>query len=72
MKNIPWKRIFVGCALFAALVLARCIATVVRTVYYGGRDPLNALAADPWTYLGLAAVLLGAAAYLCRAGKKEE
>ena len=56
MKKIPWKGIFIGSMVLVVLVLARCIATVARELYYGREAWLNVVLQDKWFYVGIAAV----------------
>lgn len=55
MKTL-WKGLFWGSMVMSLLVLARCIATVARELYYGRHAWLDVILQDPWTYVGLAAV----------------
>ncbi len=56
MKRIPWKGIFIGSLILFVLVLARCIATVLREQYYGRTQFMDVILQDPWFYVGIAAV----------------
>lgn len=58
MKKIPWKGICIGGIVMSVLVLARCVATIVRELYYGRDQWLNLILQDPWTYVGMAAVVV--------------
>lgn len=70
MKRFPWKGAFIDCMVIVALVAARCAATYGMTTYYGGNGLLEILA-DTWTYVGLAAALVGIIALICwRSSKK--
>jgi uncharacterized membrane protein len=58
VKKIPWKGIFWGSLVMFLLVLARCIATVARELYYGRQAWLNVVLQDRWLYVGIAAVVV--------------
>ncbi len=72
MKKIPWKSIFIGAVVLVVLVIARCIATVCMTEYYGGTNGMEIVWSDPWTYIGMAAVAVAivSAVMSCKDGKK--
>lgn len=59
MKNIPWKGIFIGCVIMVVLVIAKSGVTAGMAAYYGGASALSRIMADPWTYVGIAAALIG-------------
>lgn len=59
MKNIPWKGIFIGCVIMTVLVIAKGCVTAGMTWYYGGRNWWDKIFADPWTYVGMAAAMVG-------------
>jgi uncharacterized membrane protein len=40
------------------LVLARCIATVARELYYGRDQWMDLILQDTWFYVGIAAVVV--------------
>ena len=58
MKKIPWKSICIGSIVMSVLVLARCVATIARELYYGRDQWMNLILRDPWTYVGMAAVAI--------------
>ena len=58
MKKIPWKGLFFASMVMTVLVLARCIATVVRELYYGREAWLNVVLQDNWLYVGIGAVVV--------------
>lgn len=59
MKNIPWKGIFIGCAVMTVLVIAKGCVTAGMTWYYGGTNWWDKIFADPWTYVGMATAMIG-------------
>ena len=73
MKMIPWKGIAIGCLVAALLIVARCVVTVGKGVYYH-YDYLPKLIQDPWFYVGIvaAAVGMGALAALAVQVKKRQ
>lgn len=72
MKNIPWKGIFIGCSLMTVLVIAKCVTTAGRHLYYGGRNWANLVFSDPWCYVGIAAACVGViACIMWRKGHKK-
>lgn len=58
MKKTPWKGIFLGSMVLVLLVLARCIATVARELYYGRDQWMDLILQDTWFYVGIAAVVV--------------
>ena len=58
MKKFPWKTLMLGSAVMMLLVLARCIATVARELYYGRQAWMNVVLQDRWFYVGVAAVVV--------------
>ena len=58
MKKTPWKGIFLGSLVLVLLVLARCIATVARELYYGRDQWMDLILQDTWFYVGIAAVVV--------------
>ena len=58
MKKTPWKGIFIGSMVMTVLVLARCIATVARELYYGRDQWMDLILRDAWFYVGIAAVVV--------------
>ena len=58
MKKAPWKGIFIGSMVMTVLVLARCIATVARELYYGRDQWMDLILQDAWFYVGIAAVVV--------------
>ena len=52
------KKLMIGSTVMTVLVLARCIATVFIERYYGRTEWLHVILADPWFYVGIAAVVL--------------
>lgn len=72
MKNFPWKKLLIACAVITALVIAKGINTAIRTVYAGKANWIGAIFVDPWTYVGLAAAMVGAGAgIILLLGKKK-
>lgn len=66
MKKIPWRGICVGSTVMTVLVLARCIATVAREIYYNRTGYMALILQDPWFYVGIAAAAVtGIAAVMC-------
>lgn len=64
MKKFPWKPIFIGCCIMTVLVIAKGINTAIRTIYAHAGSWLNAIFSDPWTYVGIACVLIGVVAFV--------
>ena len=58
MKKIPWKGLFFASMVMTVLVLARCIATVARELYYGRDQWMDLILQDTWFYVGIAAVVV--------------
>jgi uncharacterized membrane protein len=58
VKKTPWKGIFLGSMVLVLLVLARCIATVARELYYGRDQWMDLILQDTWFYVGIAAVVV--------------
>jgi uncharacterized membrane protein len=58
VKKTPWKGIFLGSMVLVLLVLARCIATVARELYYGRDQWMDRILQDAWFYVGIAAVVV--------------
>jgi uncharacterized membrane protein len=58
VKKTPWKGIFIGSMVLVLLVLARCIATVARELYYGRDQWMDLILQDTWFYVGIAAVVV--------------
>ena len=52
------KKLMIGSTVMTVLVLARCIATALMERYYGRPDWLPVVLADPWFYVGAAALVL--------------
>ena len=67
MKRKTWKTICILSLVMTFLVLARCVATAVRELYYGRSQWLDVILQDPWLYVGggaLFLVYISAIAYL--------
>ena len=64
MKKLPWKGIAFGCGMTAVLVLARCVVTAGRFLYYGGTYWQSEIMQDPWFYIGMASAAICVAALL--------
>ena len=62
MQKIPFKSIGIGCAIMTLLVVARCLVSVGRVLYYGGTNWLPVVQEDPWLYV---AVVTAATSVLC-------
>ena len=58
MSKIPFKTIGFCCAFLTLLVIGRCMVTVGRIRKYGGTQWLEAVQADPWLYISVAAAAL--------------
>ena len=72
MKRKTWKTICIFSLVMTVLVLARCVATAVRELYYGRTEWMNAILQDPWLYVGgVAMFLLYISAIVCLAGRKK-
>jgi uncharacterized membrane protein len=72
VKKTPWKGIFLGSMVLVLLVLARCIATVARELYYGRDQWMDLILQDTWFYVGIAAVVvlyISAIVYIVRTRK---
>ena len=70
MKKIPWKGLAYGCGILALLVLARCVVTAGRMLYYyGGSYWQSAIMEDPWFYIGMVAAAVCVAALLVLADR---
>ena len=73
MKKIPWRGIAGGCGLLTVLVLARCVVTALRSLYYyGGMYWRNEVAQDPWLYVGMVAAAVCVAALLILSDRAEK
>ncbi len=59
MKTIPWKGLCIGCTVLTVLVIARCIATAARELYYNRTGWMALILRDGWFYVGIAAALVG-------------
>ena len=59
MKKTHWKGICIGSILMTVLVLARCVATAVREMYYGRDQWMHLILQDFWFYVGAAAAVVG-------------
>ena len=58
MRKIPFKAI-VGCrAVLTLLIIARCLVSIGRVVYYGGNYWLTVIQADPWLYVSVASAAM--------------
>ena len=55
MKKNHWKGLCIGAMILTVLVLARCVATAVREVYYGRDQWMKLILQDFWFYAGAAA-----------------
>lgn len=67
MKRKTWKTICILSLVMTFLVLARCVATAVRELYYGRNGWMDLILQDPWLYVGggaLFLVYISAIAYL--------
>ena len=69
MKKFPWKEMGIGCMLLVLLVFGRCAVTVGRSIYYGGRDWVEQILADPWFYIGMASAACSAICFLVLASQ---
>ena len=58
MSKIPFKSIGICSAILTLLVIGRCMVTVGRIRKYGGTQWLEAVQADPWLYVSVAAAAL--------------
>ena len=56
------KKILMSCVVMTLLVVARCIATAVRELYYGRTAWMNVILQDSWFYVG---IVTAAMAILC-------
>ena len=78
MKNIPWKKVALGCGILTLLIVCRCAVTAGRFLYYGGVYWQNEIMQDPWLYVGMVAAACCVAALLIlsdqadKEAKKEE
>jgi hypothetical protein len=62
MQKIPFKSIGIGCAIMTLLIVARCLVSIGRVLYYGGTNWLPVVQEDPWLYV---AVVTAATSVLC-------
>lgn len=58
MQKFPWKITGISCGVLTLLVIARCLVTVGRTLYYGGTNWAYQFLQDPWFYVGMAAAAI--------------
>ena len=58
MKRKTWKTICILSLVMTVLVLARCVATAVRELYYGRTEWMDVIVQDPWLYVGGAALFV--------------
>ena len=54
MQKIPFKTIGGCCAVMTILIIARCLVSIGRVLYYGGNYWLSVIQADPWLYVSVA------------------
>ncbi len=59
MEKRNWKGICIGCIVMTVLVIARCIATAARELYYNRTGWMTLVLRDGWFYVGIAAALVG-------------
>ena len=58
MQKIPFKTIGGCCAVMTILIIARCLVSIGRVLYYGGNYWLSVIQADPWLYVSVATTAL--------------
>jgi hypothetical protein len=54
MDRIPFKTIGFCSATLTLLIVARCLVSIGRVLYYGGNYWLSVIQADPWLYVAVA------------------
>ena len=58
MDKIPFKTIGGCCAVLTVLIIARCLVSIGRVLYYGGNYWLTVIQADPWLYVSVASAAM--------------
>jgi hypothetical protein len=58
MDKIPFKTIGGCCAALTVLIIARCLVSIGRVLYYGGNYWLTVIQADPWLYVSVASAAM--------------
>ena len=54
MKKFPFKTIGGCSAILTVLIIARCMVSIGRVLYYGGTQWLPVVQDDPWLYVSVA------------------
>ena len=58
MDKIPFKTIGGCCAVLTVLIIARCLVSIGRVLYYGGNYWLTVIQSDPWLYVSVASAAI--------------
>ena len=64
MDRIPFKTIGIYSAILTLLIIARCMVSIGRVMYYGGMYWLTVIQEDPWLYVSIASSSLSALCFL--------